>query len=93
VIKNEFLEVPNIDFRPNTEHCFLNILSLTGRKDFVTIPLPKPNQSASDNMVFQTARRFQPLFIKFPLVAHSLLKRALMPLSMGYYRVIIKKIF
>jgi hypothetical protein len=38
---------------------------------FVTIPLPKPNKSSPDKMVFRTARQFQPLFIKFPLVANN----------------------
>jgi hypothetical protein len=50
---------------------------------FVPIQLPKSNQSAPDKVIFRTARRFQPLFIQSPLVAHNLSQRALIPLSMG----------
>jgi hypothetical protein len=48
---------------------------------FVAIQLPKPHKSALGNCrVSRKTLPLQPLFIKFPLVANKVLKRALMPL-------------
>jgi hypothetical protein len=44
----------------------------------VTIQLPNTNNSILDNIVLRTALVLQPLFIKFPLVANKITKRALM---------------
>jgi hypothetical protein len=46
----------------------------------ITIQLPKPNNSALDNIALRIALGLQPLFVKFPLVANKATKRALMPL-------------
>jgi hypothetical protein len=46
----------------------------------VTIRFPNPNNSALDNIALRTVLALQPLFIKFPLVANKITKRALMPL-------------
>jgi hypothetical protein len=42
--------------------------------------LPKPNNSAPDNIALRTILVLRPLFIKLPLVANKVAKRALMPL-------------
>jgi hypothetical protein len=46
-------------------------------RNFATIQLSQPDNSALDNIALRTVLALRPLFIKFPLVADRITKRAL----------------